>query len=208
MIDRADMLELTRRMTLTRTCFSRVAGAYMTDGGEIDETFNTAFLSLDNGEKTRQLALAKTVPFAKTNEQLVERRFPESGKGANSMWSLLMRILACGLKNDLLMEALYEQIGIFYESDGPYGINISIGSYDVPMKSTDGGYLYESEVVYDFMVCAVSPLKGSYEPGKPEYGFLFPAFSYRSGDRDAIDIFNRDPDHPQTMLTEMLLGER
>ena len=28
-IDREDMLELTRRMTVSRNCFSRIAGAYM-----------------------------------------------------------------------------------------------------------------------------------------------------------------------------------
>lgn len=28
-IDREDMLELTRRMTVARNCFSRIAGAYL-----------------------------------------------------------------------------------------------------------------------------------------------------------------------------------
>ena len=28
-IDREDMLELTRRMTVSRNCFGRIAGAYM-----------------------------------------------------------------------------------------------------------------------------------------------------------------------------------
>ena len=40
MINREDMLELTRRMNLQRTCFYRVAGAYMSADGGIDDTFN------------------------------------------------------------------------------------------------------------------------------------------------------------------------
>ena len=32
-IDREDMLELTRRMTVSRNCFSRIAGAYMDEEG-------------------------------------------------------------------------------------------------------------------------------------------------------------------------------
>ena len=40
MINREDMLELTRRMTPTRTCFDRIAGAYISDMGEIEDTFN------------------------------------------------------------------------------------------------------------------------------------------------------------------------
>ena len=35
-IDREDMLELTRRMTIARNCFNRVAGAYMDEEGFID----------------------------------------------------------------------------------------------------------------------------------------------------------------------------
>lgn len=40
MIKREDMLELTRRMTPSRTCFDRIAGAYISDTGEIEDTFN------------------------------------------------------------------------------------------------------------------------------------------------------------------------
>ena len=35
-INRNDMLELTRRMTLSRNCFVRAAGAYIDDEGYID----------------------------------------------------------------------------------------------------------------------------------------------------------------------------
>ena len=45
-IDREDMLELTRRMTIARNCFNRVAGAYMDEEGFIDGSFNTHFLKL------------------------------------------------------------------------------------------------------------------------------------------------------------------
>ena len=38
MINREDMLELTRRMTPSRTSFTRVAGGYMEPDGEIDES--------------------------------------------------------------------------------------------------------------------------------------------------------------------------
>lgn len=37
MINRNDMLELTRRMTLSRNCFMRAAGAYIDEDGFIDD---------------------------------------------------------------------------------------------------------------------------------------------------------------------------
>ena len=50
MINREDMLELTRRMTPKRTSFTRIAGAYMDKDGEMDGSFNTNFLNLSTGE--------------------------------------------------------------------------------------------------------------------------------------------------------------
>ena len=103
MINREDMLELTRRMTPSRSCFDRIAGAYINDMGEVDESFNIHFGKLSASEKTRNLELAKAVPFSKTNVQLNEYSFPEALKGKDSMWQLLEAIQQCGLKNDALM---------------------------------------------------------------------------------------------------------
>ena len=46
MINREDMLELTRRLTSARTNLVRLAGAYIDEEGYIDGTFNTHFLKL------------------------------------------------------------------------------------------------------------------------------------------------------------------
>ena len=41
-----------------------------------------------------------------------------------------------------------------------------------------------------FLVCALCPLADEYEPDKPFWGFLFPAFTDRSCDWDHINIFH------------------
>lgn len=53
-INRDDMLELTRRMTIARTSMTRIAGSYMDADGVIDGTFNTNFLKLKNSEKEKK----------------------------------------------------------------------------------------------------------------------------------------------------------
>ena len=73
MIDRNDMLELTRRMTLTRNCFDRIAGAYVDEMGEVEDTFNIHFGKLSASEKTRNLAIAKTIPFAQMIDNASEQ---------------------------------------------------------------------------------------------------------------------------------------
>ena len=70
MINRNDMLELTRRMTLSRNCFMRAAGAYIDEDGYIDNTFNVNFKNMGKHDQQVNLDLAKTIPFSKTNEQL------------------------------------------------------------------------------------------------------------------------------------------
>jgi len=78
MINREDMLELTRRMTPARTSFVRMAGCYTDSDGEYDGSFNIHFLKLSGSEKARNLAIAKKIPFAESNEKLREYRFPET----------------------------------------------------------------------------------------------------------------------------------
>ena len=152
-IDREDMLELTRRMTIARNCFNRVAGAYMDEEGFIDGSFNTHFLKLSPADKEKQLAIAKTIPYAKTNEQLKNFRIDSRQKKPGSIWHLLTALRDCELKNDALLYSLYEYIGERYVVDKPYTIEVFCGNYDVPVKGADKESQWESEEVYRFRAC-------------------------------------------------------
>ena len=206
MINRDDMLELTRRMTPSRNCFDRIAGAYISETGEIEDTFNIHFGKLSGSEKTRNLKLAKTIPFARTNEQLKEYAFSDTVKGKDSVWRLLQAVQQCGLKNDALMEILYEQIADAYIVDYRFAVYVFHGVYDIPAKAKDGESLWESEEVYDFIICTVSPMAGEYDPAEPVFGFLYPAFSDRSADEEKIDIFHVNPEQLEEGLMYKLLG--
>ena len=206
MINREDMLELTRRMTPSRTCFDRIAGAYINDMGEIEDTFNIHFGKLSGSEKARNLKLAKTIPFSKTNEQLKEYSFSDKVKGKDSIWLLLQAIQKCGLKNDALMEILYEQLADAYPVDHDVAIYVFHGVYDIPVKAKDGESLWESEEVYDFIICTISPLMDEYQPGDPVVGFLYPAFSDRSPDPQRIDIYHADSEHPEEGFLYKIVG--
>lgn len=197
MINREDMMELTRRMTVLRTSFTRIAGCYMDESGEIDGTFNTNFLKLSRGEREKNLEIAKAVPFSQTNRQLKDYSFTKEKTGPGSMWQLLTAMKGCGLKNDALMETFYEIVGEQYKTNGPYAVFVFHDRYDVPVKAADKERLGESEEVYEYLIGAVCPLTGEYEPGMPDCGFLFPLFSGRSADPGRIALFDADPAHPR-----------
>ena len=74
----------------------------------------------------------------------------------------------------------------------------------IPAKASDNERLWESEEVFEYIICAVCPMTGEYEPGKPECGFLFPAFTDRSGDLNHIAVFQADTGHPHDEILEVL----
>ena len=193
MIHREDMLELTRRMTPARSSISRVAGAYFDEEGYVDGTFNTHFLKLSSGERAKNLNYAKAVLIAKTNEELKEYRLSRSAGKPGSVWQLLDGLMEVGLKNDALMEVLYELIGEKLPKGEALACFLYFGQYDVPVKGTDGEWLEGSEEVYTYLLCTVSPLEAEYEPGRPEFGFLYPAFRNRSGDQEYVNVFEGTP---------------
>lgn len=192
MINREDMLELTRRMTPARYCFNRIAGAYLDEEGFVDGTFNTNFRKLSEKEIREKLEIAKTIPFAKTNENLKEYAFSVETAGAGSVRQLLCAMREHDMKDDGLLDVFYE---VFEEKTGlakEHAILMFHGTYDIPVKAKDKEWLEGSEEIYDFIICAVSPLEGEYEPKAPVFGFMFPAFSDHSQDDTCIDLFHAD----------------
>ena len=56
-------------------------------------------------------------------------------------------------------------------------------------------------------ICMVGGLLNEYEPDKPEFGFLYPAFVNRSPNENRIDIFHINPEFSENDLIAALLGE-
>lgn len=204
-INREDMLALTRRMTVKRTSVTRIAGAYMDPDGFIDGTFNTRFLKLSGPDRARNLEIAKTIPFAQTNGKLKRWLIPDDSRGQESAYRLLMAIRDCGLENDALLEVFYEMVGEKYHSEHEYGILMFHDRYDIPAKAADHARLGESERVFEYLICAVCPVSGDYEAGKPECGFIFPAFADGGALINCIDIYQADVMRPHRELEELFL---
>ena len=205
-IDREDMLALTRRMTVKRTSITRIAGAYMDPDGFIDGTFNTRFLKLSDPDKAKNLEIAKTIPFAETNRNLRRYVIPEDFRGRESMYQRLMGARTSGLENDALLDIFYEMLAERYRAEQEYGVFLFHDRYDIPAKAADHVRLGESEQMFEYLICAVCPVTGDYEPGEPECGFLFPAYAQGGALINCIDIYQADEKRPHGELEELLLG--
>lgn len=202
MINRDDMLELTRRMNVSRTSFTRMAGGYMDAEGWVDGTFNINFKNLSPSEQTKNLAIAKSIPFSETNVEL--KAYPVPSKGSTIL-QMLNGMKSCGLKNDALMNTFYEIIADHYHPQQNYAIYVFHDRYDIPVKASDKERIGESEEVYEYLICAICPLIGEYEPGAPEFGFLYPFFEDRSCDDSQIALFQKANIMPQRELERLFL---
>ena len=146
------------------------------------------------------------MPFADTNKNLKKYEFGPESQKAGSMWQLLMAMKECGLKNDALMDTFYDVVMERYRTDAQYAILVFHDRYDIPAKAADKERLGESEEVFEYLICVICPLSGEYEPGEPECGFLFPAFTDRSGDLNHVNVYQRNPDRPHVEFAGALLG--
>lgn len=204
MIKREDMMELSSRMNSARASVFRVAGAYFDEDGYVDGTFNTHFLKLPAGERTRNLTFAKTVLLSKTNEEFREYRIPACTRKPGGIWQLLDGIKESGLKNDAFLDILYELVGEKLPKGEPLACFLYYGQYDIPVKGTDQEWIEDSEEVYTYLLCTVSPLEGEYEPGKPVFGFLYPAFRDRSGNNEYINLFEAQAGKYRELITWLI----
>lgn len=205
-IDREDMLLLTRRMNLSRTSIDRIAGCYVDGDGEFDGSFNTSFLKLSQAERREHLEIAKSIPFAETNVNLKKYTFGANAEKPGSVWRLLMALKECGLKNDALMDTFYDLVMETCHPGKEYAVLMFHDRYDIPKKGTDKERLGESEEMFEYLICAVCPLKGEYEPGRPEWGFLFPAFTEQCADLNHVQFYQADTQKTQNAFLKRLLG--
>lgn len=204
MIRREDMLELTRRMTVQRHCLTRIAGAYLDADGIIDGTFNTFFRRLDTIEQQEKLAICREIPFSETNVNLKEYLLPQAGEQGADVISMLELLNQCGLENDGLLEVLYEVMGERYHTDQDFCILVFHGIYDIPRKGSDKVRQWESESVYRFLMVAFCPLYEDYEPGLPEFGFLYPAYCGGGADVSRMNVYHYDEKAIQRKLIELM----
>ncbi|MEK6266462.1 MAG: DUF4317 domain-containing protein, partial [Clostridium sp.] len=143
----------------------------------------------------------------------------------NETQTSLMQLKKSQLKDDDLLDNLYDLIIDNYDYTGNYLILFFHDAYDVISKTKDNLKIDESEEVYEYVLCAICPVSLS-EPGlryfeeknkikarirdwvveSPTNGFVFPAFIDRSSDVNSIMYYTKNAKDTHTELMENVLG--
>ena len=150
-----DILELKRRMKKEACTFTKLCGCYVDGNKNIILKINETFLNLKDEEFFKYLDIAKKALSGTIGNNLLELEFAPVGEGEDSMQSFLLGIRDSKLKNEALLDRLYEKIIEKYDYTGNYLILLFHDAYDVVIKTSDNNKLDESEEVYDYVLCAV-----------------------------------------------------
>ena len=220
-----DILELKRRMKKEACTFTKLCGCYVDGNKNIILKINETFLNLKDEEFFKYLDIAKKALSGTIGNNILELEFAPVGEGEDSMQSFLLGMRDSKLKNEALLDRLYEKIIEKYDYTGNYLILLFHDAYDVVIKTSDNNKLDESEEVYDYVLCAVCPVELSkaalgyredenrigarmrdWVVGMPEVGFLYPAFTDRSTDIHAVMYYTKDAKETHTEFMEEILG--
>lgn len=224
-MNRKDILELKRRLKKDDCTFTRMCGCYVDGNRNKVVTFGETFLNLEDEEFYKYLEIAKKTLSGTLSNNLLEFEFPMEEEAPGGRQQFLMALKSSALKNDDLLERLYDLIIDNYAYAGNYLILVFHDAYDVMTKTSDNDKLDESEEVYEYLLCAVCPVVLS-KPGLgyredenrigprirdwivslPETGFLFPAFTDRSSDIHSVLCYHKNPKEPHSEFVEGVFG--
>ncbi|MCR5107300.1 MAG: DUF4317 domain-containing protein [Lachnospiraceae bacterium] len=223
-MDRKDILELRRRFKKEQCNIDRLACCFIDENKNRITGFNESFLSLPTDEFEKFLDIAKKTMSGTISNNIMEYEFPlaEENGGRQQFFNGLK---ASGLKNEELLDTLYDQIIKEYEHDGKYLILVYHDVYDIMTRTSDNLKLDESEEVYEYILISICPMELSkpgigyrkdenkigsrirdWVVGAPETGILFPAFDEHSGNLHRVDYFIRNPKESHPEVVEKLLG--
>lgn len=215
-----DILELRRRFSKNDCSFTRMSGCYVGDHQNIILKFSQPFLDLEEEVFYKYLEIAKKVLSGTPGGNLLEL---EIQTNENRQFLDLLR--HSKLKNDELLDHLYEKIIASYSGASNYLIILFHDIYDVPHRAQDHTDLEESQQIYEYILCAICPVELS-KPGLsyledhncfgprvrdwvvhlPEIGFVYPAFCNRSTDLNAVMYYVKPRKDSQPDLMQQVLG--
>lgn len=203
MIRAKDILEIKR---LTKDChYQRLKGCYVNSEKEIITTIDESFLNLPEEQYYKYLDIAKQIFQPKSID---DKNLEIDIRDNRSLLYLIETNL-----DDAAVQELYEAIIESFDCAGSYMILLFKDAYDVMKRTKDNMELDESEEVYDYMICAICPVRlekpalqatengvtdldRKWIIGKPVEGFVYPAFEERSSNADKALYYTAYPEEP------------
>lgn len=225
-MNKKEVSEIKKQFTPEHCAITRMCGCYVNGEREIVATTKDAFLSLPEEDEFKYFDIFKHTLSGTIGKNLLNMEFPLEQEKEGGTQDFLYRLRESELKEDGLLDELYEKIIGTYDYVGSYYIIVIFAAYDIPGRATDGTEMFDaSDNVYRHILVSICPVVLS-KPGlsfssinnrmenrtrdwvvqPPTTGFLFPAFNERNSDIHSVLYYTKNPENMQPALIENVLG--
>ena len=224
-MNKKEVLELKRRFKKEAATFTRVCGCYVDGNHNKVCKFGNTFLNLEEDEFYKYLEIANKALSGTIGNNLLELKFPIEEEEVGGRQHILMALRASKLEDENLLDTFYDLVIDTYDHAGNYLIVLFHDAYDVMSRTSDNNNLDESEEVYEYLICAVSPVDLSkpglgfleeehrigprvrdWVVGAVDTAFLFPAFNDRSTDIHSTLFYTKNTKEPHSEFMANGLG--
>lgn len=233
-MNKKEISEIKKLYTAENSVISTICGCYVDAEKNKMALMREAFLSLPQDEMHKYLDIFRKALTGTLGKNIlnmafddVDFAFDETGENKkDTPLSMMLDLRDSQLKDDAVLDALYDKIIANYNTVDNYLILIAYGAYDVPGKATDGSQMEDaSEEVYRHVLVCVCPVKlskaglsydseqkGFHERTRdwvldmPSMGFLFPAFNDRAPDIYNVLYYSSDAEDLRFDFVDSILG--
>jgi hypothetical protein len=222
---RKEINEIKAQYTLEECGISRLCGCYVDGEKNKVTTFTENFLNLPEEEKHKYFDIFKKSLSGTPGKNLLDMQFNEGAYEAGGSQEFLLKLRDSELKDDAVVNQLYDKIIENYYYPGNYLILLIHQAYDIPSITNDNIEMEDaSEEVFSYILCSIchvslsKPGLGYNEDDKafhnqiqshmvdlPDVGFLFPAFNDRTSNTDMTLFYTKDANDFQHGVIENVL---
>lgn len=218
--------EIRRRIRTGKNNITAIYGCYVNDSQEIIAKFRLPVSMMPENEQEKYFSLLKRSLSGVPGKNLIDISFQTSQVVDSPEHKLLMGLRNTALKDEALLDQLYEKITSSLTLDTGYLILVCCDSYDVPFKSKDDAMQADAgEETYTYLLCGICPVKlakstlryvseeqvfhdggAVNQATAPVLGFLFPAFDNRSTNIYNALYYTRDLTDSHQPLVDALFN--
>ena len=208
-----EVKEIRRRFSLDKDSISHIYGCYVNAAKEIVTKIDMPVGLMEQEEAEMYLKILKKSLSGNLGRNLLDMAFSTAQVENSDEHRLLQALRQSQLKDENLRDLMYQRIiDSLNLGDESYVILMAFDAYDVPFKSSNDEIFDEgSAEVFDYMVCAICPVKDAKSAlrytseektfrsastghiiGTPSVGFMFPTFDQRAANIYNVLYYSRD----------------
>lgn len=226
LMNKKEISEIKKQLTPENCAITRICGCYVDSEKNKKTEIVEAFLSLPEEERFKYFDLFRKTLSGTAGKNLLTMDFPLDAEMPGGGQHFLLKLRSSHLEDGELLEEFYNKIIDHYDYGENYLILLIHALYDIPGKASDNLDMFDaSDEVFDYILCAVCPVKLSkaglsYDAKEnhfcsrirdwmvemPDRGFLFPAFHDRGTDIHSFLYYSKNSEDLHEHFVETVFG--